>query len=248
MKKLFFKIFSLFFLSNIINAQNGILYQAAYNGSFYEFGYESLPKISVTGAPEDTDWDRWSILHDGEVYRLYFMPIGKSNKLYQFGYNPTTERYEYGYKSMPIIPIANLPIDANVTNFSILYDGSYYRLYFKSSDNYSIYQCAFNTTSSRYEFGYQSIKEISITNAPTDIDIKSWTMLHDGENYRLYFKSAKSKNLLHQFGFNGISYEYGYQSIEVLGVEGMPSIPFTRKFNITFDGIAYRYYNLQKPY
>jgi hypothetical protein len=93
-----------------ILAQNGKLYQAGYNGNVYQFGYNSAQTISISGAPEDTDWDRWSILHDGSVYRLYFMAIGKSNVLYQFGYNTFSGDYEYGYESKPIIQIQGCQI------------------------------------------------------------------------------------------------------------------------------------------
>jgi hypothetical protein len=226
-------------------AQNGKLYQAGYNGNVYLFGFNSDETISIIGAPSDTDWNRWSILHDGSVYRLYFMAIGKSNILYQFGYNPFSGDYEYGYESKPIIEIAGLPNNANVTGFSILFDGSYYRLYFKSSNNYSLYQCAYDFSSQKYRFGYESIPEIKIKNAPSDVDLRSWSMLYDGEAYRLYFKSISKDNYLYQFGFNGISYEYGYNSTPVIKVEGMPFRNYTKKFNITFDGSDYRYYNLE---
>lgn len=229
-----------------ILAQNGKIYQAGYNGNVYQFGYNSAQTISISGAPEDTDWDRWSILHDGSVYRLYFMAIGKSNVLYQFGYNTFSGDYEYGYESKPIIQITGLPNNTNVTGFSILFDGSYYRLYFKSSDNFSLYQCAYDFSRQQYRFGYQSIPEINITNAPNDMDMRSWSMLHDGEDYRLYFKSISNKNKLYQFGFNGINYEYGYNSTPVIKIEGMPIKNYVKKFNITYDGSDYRYYNLEK--
>lgn len=229
-----------------IFAQNGKLYQAGFNGQYYEYGFNSSPTISITGAPEDTDWERWSILHDGSVYRLYFMSIGRSNILYQFGYNQYSGNYEYGYESKPVIQITGLPNNTNVRNFSILYDGSYYRLYFKSSDNFSLYQCAYNFSHQQYEYGYQSIPEIQITNSPNDMDIRSWSMLFDGDTYRLYFRSISNKNKLYQFGFNEFSYDYGYNSSPALKVEGMPTRNYVRKFNITHDGVDYRYYNLEK--
>lgn len=235
------------FLASITNffSQKGALYQAAYNGSFYEYKYNSIPIISISNAPEDTDWNRWSILFDGENYRLYFMPIGKSDRLYQFGYNSFSEKYEYGYNSVSIIPIRGLPDDANITNFSILFDGSDYRLYFKSGQK-KLYQCAYNPsigTTGAYEFGFHSKSEITIKNAPLDTDWNNWSMLHDGEVYRLYFKSSQNNNLLYQFGFDGNSYVYGFQSDPVIKVEGMPDKNFVKKFNITYDGL-YRYYNL----
>lgn len=235
------------FTGNVyIIAQKGELYQCGFNGEVYQYGYNSAPKISIKGSPQDTDWERWSILHDGSEYRLYFMAVGRSNILYQFGYNPNSGQYEYGYESMPIINIDGLPYNTNVTSFSILFDGSYYRLYFKSSDNFSLYQCAFNYNSSQYEYAYKSIPEIEIIGAPQDVQLKSWTMLHDGFDYRLYFASKSNPNNLYQFGFNGSTYEYGYNSTPILKVVGMPQKNYLKKFNITHDGSIYRYYRLVK--
>jgi hypothetical protein len=246
MKKSIFFLFLYFITQTSIIAQTGKLYQAGYNGNNYEFGFHSSPTLSIIGAPEDTDWERWSILHDGSVYRLYFMPIGRSNVLYQFGYNPNTGNYEYGYESKPVIEITGLPKNTNVTNFSILYDGSYYRLYFKSSDNFSLYQCGYNFYQEKYEYGYESIPEIQITNAPSDVDLRSWSMLFDGETYRLYFTSKTNKNKLYQFGFDGFSYDFGYNSSPTLKIVGMPIRNYVKKFNITHDGLDYRFYNLEK--
>lgn len=250
MKKLLLLILLFTAQLTIGYSQKGVLFQAAFNGTSYEFGYRSKPSISITGAPDDIDWNRWSILHDGEVYRLYFMPIGRSDRLYQFGFNIKTEKYEYGYRSTPIIPVVDLPLDANVMGFSILYDGQVYRLYFKTSKRDLIYQCAYDEdygTSGAYRFGYRSMAEIPVVDAPSFTDWKSWTMLHDGVNYRLYFRSTKNKNQIIQFGFNGYEYSYGHNSIPIINVIGMPNLKYTDKFNITFDGIDYRLYRLVKP-
>jgi hypothetical protein len=178
------------------------------------------------------------------------MPIAKSVKLYQFSFNLVTEQYEFGYNSIPIIPVMGLPEDADVTGFSILHDGSYYRLYFKTEVQNSIYQCAYNPTignNGAYVYGYKSIPEITITDAPVDTDWNKWSMLHDGDIYRLYIKSTNDSELLYQFGVDGYSYAYGYESIPVLHVKGMPEINFVERFNLTHDQMDYRYYNLVKP-
>jgi hypothetical protein len=230
------------------SAQEANLYQAAYNGEFYEYGYNSLPIIPITGAPEDTDYERWSILHDGSVYRLYFMPLGKADKLYQFGFNPNSQSYEYGYKSNEIIPIINLPENTDASSFAILYDGLNYRLYFKSSLNKTLYQCAYNPQTGpngSYIYGYKSEPEIAIKNAPPDTDWKTWSMLFDGETYRLYFKSKTKKSTLYQFGYDGLNYTFGYQSNPRIEVIGMPKKEFVKNFNITHDGTNYRLYNLK---
>lgn len=246
--KLSFFLFFVFVINCISFAQSGRLYQASYNGVEYEYGLNSLPKITISGAPGDIDWNRWAILNDGSDYRLYFMPKGKSDRLYQFGFNEITNSYEYGYRSMPIIPIVGLPQNTNVNSFSILYDGYDYRLYFKSSSNFSLYQCSFDEQKMQYEYGLKSIPEIFITNAPTDIDLGSWSMLFDGSSYRLYFASKKNQFKLYQFSYNGETYEYGYNSTPILNVIGMPLKNYVKKFNITYDGMDYRYYNLEVIY
>jgi len=44
-----------------LSAQRGVLYQAGFNGAVYQYGYNSAPTLAIKGAPEDTDWERWSI-------------------------------------------------------------------------------------------------------------------------------------------------------------------------------------------
>jgi hypothetical protein len=246
--KSIFLVFFLFVFSGKAYLQNCKLYQASFNGSEYVYALNSLPSISVVGAPKDTDWTRWSIVNDRSVYRLYFMPIGRSDKLYQFGFNPSTNRYEYGYESMPVIPVFGLPFNTSVSSFSILFDGETYRLYFKSKDNLSLYQCAYNENTQRYEFGFNSIAEILISNVPNDIDLQSWSMLYDGNKYRLYFASKNNRYQLFQFAYNGQTYEYGYGSMPIIDVIGMPTKNFVKKFNIIYDGEHYRYYNLEVIY
>lgn len=248
-KSILFLAFSFIsFLSGY--SQKAVLFQAAFDGKNYEFGYHSKPTIDIKGAPSDIDWERWSILFDGKMYRLYFMPIGRSDRLYQFGFNYYTEAYEFGHRSTPIIPVVGLPDDANLTSFSILYDSVDYRLYFKTGVKNRIYQCAYDSAYGNfgaYRFGYHSLREIPVLNAPPNTDWKNWTMLHDGKNYRLYFGNTKDKNQIIQFGFNGYGYSFGYQSIPYINIKGMPKLNFTDKFNITFDGIDYRLYKLLKP-
>jgi len=231
-------------------SQKGFLYQAAYNGSAYEFGYNSMAKIPIVNAPEDVDWNRWSMLYDGE-YRLFFMPKGRSNTLYQFGYNASTQSYEYGYKNTYTIPIVGLPDRTDISSFSMLYDGTDYRLYFSSMyDNAKLLQCGYNADrgeSGSFVYGYRSIGEIPIRNAPSDTDWSRWGMLHDGSVYRLYFTPIGSDDVLYQFGFDGKSYKYGYSSDPRINVDKMPETYNVPKFNMLHDGRYYRFYRLKKP-
>ena len=245
-------LYSVIFFPIISFAQNraqpgevrGTLFQAAFNGDVYEYGFRSLPKISITGAPNDIDWNRWSILHDGDTYRLYFFPKKRSNVLYQFGFNESTLEYEFGYNSLSEIPILDLPAGTNISNFSILFDGLSYRLYFRSKENFSLFQCSYDEMNQAYRFGFNSIPEIKIVGAPEDTEWNSWSMLHDGSSYRLYFKSFERMNVLYQFSFDGEAYVYGYNSIPEISVKNMPKLNYVKKFNITHDGGDYRFYNL----
>jgi serine/threonine protein kinase len=218
------------------------LYQAAFNGEVYEYNF--LPKISVSGAPDDIDWNRWSVLHDGDVHRLYFFPKKRSDILYQFGFNKSTSKYEFGYSSVSEIPIQDLPEGTNISNFSILFDGLSYRLYFRSKGNRSLYQCSYDEKKQTYRYGFKSIPEIKIIGAPEDTEWNSWSMLYDGSSYRLYVKSSERMNVLYQFSFDGYAYVYGYNSIPEITVKNMPKLNYVKKFNITHDGGDYRFYNL----
>ncbi len=231
--------------------QAPFLHQGAYNGFSYEYGYQSLSKIPVKNAPSDIDWNRWSMLEDGSVYRLYFMPIGKSDRLYQFGFNPNTNSYEFGYKSASIIPIVEMPSKMVITGFSMLHDGSQFRLYFLDKNNTKkLLQCAYDQNfgaNGAYRYGYKSMEEINITGAPYDTDWNRWSMLHDGNVYRLYFMPLNRRDMLYQFGFNGYTYEYGYKSSPKIDIRGFPSSLGNDKFNMLHDGEYYRIYQLQKP-
>ena len=86
--------------------------------------------MSITDAPSNTDWNRWTMLHDGSDYRLYFFKAGTDDTIYQFVFNPSTTSYEFGYNSSPEMSITEAPADADPSSFAILYDGPAYRFDF----------------------------------------------------------------------------------------------------------------------
>ena len=54
-----------------LNTDKSTLYQAAWNGSVYEYGHQSIPAVPITSKqPLSGDI---AMLHDGEAYRLYFI-------------------------------------------------------------------------------------------------------------------------------------------------------------------------------
>lgn len=223
-----------------VSAHAQSLNQGAYvpGTTNYQFGYNSISNIQISGAPADTDYKRSAILHDGSTYRLYFFKKNSSNTLYQFGWNGSV--YQYGYNSIPILTITGAPADANPQKFGILHDGSTYRLYFLSQDKTKLHQ--FGWDGSTYKYGYNSIPVIPITGAPADTDRNRWEIDHDGTDYRLYFAKAGVNNKLYQFAWNGSSYQYGYNSIPVLTLQGFPANSDFSSFDILHDGSDYRLY------
>jgi len=219
------------------------LNQAAFNGRSYQYGHSSIKNIKISGAPEDTDYERWAMLHDGGDYRLYFFKKESNNTLYQFVFNSTSSKYEYGFAgAIPELTISGTPTDADSSTFAMLHDGNDYRLYMRSKTNRSLYQFAFNPRSQQYEYGYNSINNIVITGSPADVDLNRWGMLHDGSKYRFYAFKGSSKTDIYQFAFNGSSYAYGYSSISNLKVTEMPDISDTSSFSMLHDGLRYRFY------
>ncbi len=219
------------------------LNQAAFNGSVYEYAYNSIPNIVFTDAPDDTDFSRSAMLHDGSTYRLYFFKQGTNDTLYQFGFNINTLKYEYGYNSISTLKITGIPADADTSSFAMLHDGSVYRLYMRSQTNVNkMYQFGYN--GSTYDYGYTSIPELYITMAPADIDHSRWAMLHDGSSYRLYIGKEGAEDQMYQFAYNVASsdYEWGFNSIPLLTITNMPASSIKKNFAMLHDGSDYRFY------
>lgn len=163
------------------------LYQYSFNGSSYAFGYNSIPKLTLEGFPADVDASSFSMLHDGNNYRLYMRRLGDPTVLYQAAYVPGTTTYRFGYNSIPEIKVTGFPEDTDWSRWAMLHDGSNYRLYaFKLGSNTEFYQGAFN--GSTYAYGYESIPVLTLVGTPNNSDLHDMSMLHDGRNYRLYLK------------------------------------------------------------
>ncbi|MGB1257988.1 MAG: hypothetical protein ACPG51_19095 [Thiolinea sp.] len=223
------------------------LNQAAYvNGTTeYRFGHNSIPNMKIHGAPADTGFGRYAMLHDGSTYRLYLFKRGSRDTLYQFGFNRTTSRYEYGFNSIKVLKIVGMPADANHKSFAMLHDGQDYRLYMRSRNGSKLYQAAYQPGSNKYVYGFRSIPSMNITGSPQGItNNKRWAMLHDGQHYRLYIGRRGHKNQFYQYAFNRATnnYEHGYQSIPMLTATNAPGNSKKNAFAMLHDGSAYRYY------
>lgn len=108
------------------------MYQFGYNLSTqnYEYGYNSIPSLYITGAPADVDTTRWAMLHDGSVYRLYLGKTGNEDAMYQFGFNPSSIDYEFGYNSIQQFSVTDTPDGSFKDDFAMLHDGTDYRFYY----------------------------------------------------------------------------------------------------------------------
>jgi hypothetical protein len=218
------------------------------NTSTYKFAYGgSIPNLAIRNMPSDTNWTRWTMLNDGEYYRMYFFKGSTANTLYQAAFNPATSSYEFGYNSIPELLITGAPPDADASSLSMLYDGSTstYRLYLRRLGSPTVlYQFGFNRETNHYEYGYNSIPTLNVTGAPPDTDWHRWSMLFDGSNYRLYAFKVGSTDTFYQFAFNRQTnhYEYGYDSIPVLTLIDTPANSNLTSMSMLFGQGDYRFY------
>ena len=184
----------------------------------YQFGYNSIPNIPITGAPADTNWRRWSMLHDNSVYRMYFFKGSTRDTLYQFGWNGSS--YAYGHLSIPVLTLTNMPADADPSSFSMLHSGSHYHLYLRQLGNPNrLYQFIWVAGTTNYQWNVSPfIPQLPVTGFPADTDWARWMMLHDGTAYRLYAFKLGSNTQFYQGSWNGSAgqYQYGFNSIPVL--------------------------------
>ena len=87
----------------------------------------AIRQLRTTGAPDDADFTRWSMFHDGTRYRQVVGRHGADTVLYQFAFNGAS--YEFGYASISVLSIRGAPSDAFTGQAKILHDGADYRLY-----------------------------------------------------------------------------------------------------------------------
>lgn len=218
--------------------------QAAYvpGSAVYQFGYNSIPNIPITGAPTDTNFRRWAMLHDGSAYRMYFFKGSTNNKLYQFAFNGRS--YQYGHNSIPELTLTNMPADADASSFSMLHSGAYYHLYLRRlGDPTTLYQFGWVPGTSNYKYGQSPlIPTLEVRGFPTDTDWARWMMLHDGAAYRLYAFKLGSNTQFYQGSWNGSQYAYGHNSIPTLSLEGTPKNSNLASAAMLHDGSAYRFY------
>jgi hypothetical protein len=167
------------------------LYQFSWNGSSYAYGHNSIPILTLTGAPADADASSLSMLHSGSAYHAYLRRLGDPTKLYQFIWVPGTTTYAWGRSPyIPTLNVSGFPVDTDWSRWSMLHDGTAYRLYagrYGSTDR--IYQGSWNAGAQAYEYGFNSISLLNLVDFPSSSLWGRPAMLHDGTDYRFYFQA-----------------------------------------------------------
>lgn len=167
------------------------LYQFAWNGVAYEYAYNSIPVLTLTGMPADADPGSLSMLAENGTYHAYVRRLGDPWTLYQLIYVPGTTTYQWGFGAYyPSLSVTGFPADTDWSRWTMLHDGLTYRLYaFHHGSNDRISQGSWNAGAPAYQYGYDSIPELDLVGFPPNSDVGLAAMLHDGAAYRFYFQT-----------------------------------------------------------
>jgi hypothetical protein len=208
----------------------------------YEYGYNSIPNIPVTGAPADANFRRWSMLHDGSAYRLYVFRGSTRDTLYQFSWNGSS--YAYGHNSIPVLTLTNAPADADSSSISMLHSGGAYHAYLRRlGDPTTLYQFIWVPGTTTYQWSYANyIPTLRVTGFPADTDWSRWTMLHDNSTYRIYAFHYGHNDQLAQGSWNAGAqeYQYAYNSIPELKLVNFPANSNVGRAAMLHDDAHYR--------
>ena len=223
-----------------MNSVNQAVYVPGTN--IYRFLTDASRKLPITGEPDDTNWRRWSMLHDENNYRMYFFKSNTRNKLYQFGWDGSS--YKFGHHSIPELEITGIPDDADTGSFSMLYGEGEHRLYFRQLGNPTqLYQFLWEPEKNTYT-SFSLGSKLQIVGFPDDTDWSRWSMLNDGKYYHIYAFKLGSNSELYQGVWNNSKqvYEHGYMFSEVLTLEGTPSNSNLASMAMLHDGSDYHFY------
>jgi hypothetical protein len=222
------------------------IYQGAWvpGTTKYEYGFRSIRRIPITGAPADANLARWGMLHDGLDYRLYCFRGSSNDTLYQFAWNGSA--YAYGHRSIPVLTLTGLPADVDASSICMLHSGSNYHAYLRRlGDPTTLYQFIWVPGTTRYQLGYGGFyPSLRVTGFPADTDWSRWEMLHDGATYRIYaFRYGSNDHLLQgSWNAGAVEYQYAYASIPELELVAFPSDSDVGRSAMLHDGTNYRFY------
>ena len=202
--------------------------------------------LKIINAPADANMQHFAMLHDGSTYRLYCLKVGSRDTLYQFAWDGNA--YVYGHNANSEVKITGIPADADMDRFTMLHDGSTFRLYcFKADSRDTLYQFAWD--GSAYAYGHKAKSEIKIIEMPEDANMNSLAMLSDDDkNYRLYVLQSGNQNILYQAAYvpNAEHYEFGHKSTPQIPVTGFPIDTDYERWSMLYDGKAYRIYFMRQ--
>ena len=213
----------------------------------YRFAADgAIPEMKLVGFPEDTDYSRSAMLYDGATYRIYFFRQGSNDTLYQGAFDEDTNVYQYGYASEPVLRITGAPDGVDYSSFAMLYDGEEYRLYLRPVGAVvKIFQFVYDEDVKAYEHYAAGQGDWPVQEMPEDADWSGWGMLFDGKTYRLYtWKGGTNHTQIYQAAFDEEDevYEFGYDSIPVLNIQGTPPASYQGGFSMLHDETNYRFY------
>lgn len=100
----------------------------------YDYGTERYKStgqsLNIRGAPEDTDFQRMAMLHNGTQSRLYALRQGSDYDLFEFVYDASTNSYVYQSDAADITAVTGLPSDSDTSSFAMLHNGINYRFFY----------------------------------------------------------------------------------------------------------------------
>ncbi len=172
------------------------------------FNYSITHPISE--GPEDIDWQRWAVLHDGAEHRLYFLPEGRADEVYQYAYNLGTSQFEYGFKSIESIAIQDTPAPASSLGVGMAYLDGAYHLYFTSADHSTVYEYGYDPVPTAYVYGHDSTPTSTVNGAPAGTDWTGWGAAGDGTVPVLYVFASNAHDALVRFERPGVSTEFTF--------------------------------------
>ena len=217
------------------------------SGLNYSFGTQLL---DLENAPDDTDYNRWGMLHDGTFLRLYFFKQSSDTELYQFVLDqtttPATTSLAQGFFQNP--RITDAPTDADTSNIAFVNEagtnliGNFITrnslMYMRGKTKpRTVYPFTFNETTNNFEYDTLSAPEHNVTGSPADADFSRWAMdavtnfgVTDTTFYA--FKSG-SDNQFYQYDLmnNG---DFSYSGI-TLTLTNLPANRSTTSFAAIFD-------------
>lgn len=163
------------------------LYQFAFNGTAYEFGYNSIPEVKLLNKHKSARSTLFAMLHDGSDYRLYLADEKDTNLLHQFEWNG--EAYEYIVDGC--IEVTGMPALAQKDTMALLHDGDEYRYYQVNESRTGICQAVY------VEDDYQYINTIDVDDWAENGVKGGISMVHGDDTYWLYtLKEEESTNPL----------------------------------------------------